>query len=154
VLQERTREVMVALKRKMMADWEGLTMGGETVTAAVGNALVRAAVARSSAWMRGGSLGRAQRRAWDRKGEASTAASGGFLKWRWRGRGGGWSPPIARRCGISRHRSGCGAAWHVARAAEQGRGGGADWGLWPQCRAAAPADRWAQAAQCAWFNLV
>jgi hypothetical protein len=50
--------------------------------AAVTNALVRAAVARSSVWTRGKSLGRAWRRPREGKGEASTTASGGFLKWR------------------------------------------------------------------------
>jgi hypothetical protein len=54
---------------------------------AVTNAPVRAAVARSSVWTRGKSLGRAWRRPREGKGEASTTASGGFLKWRWRGRG-------------------------------------------------------------------
>jgi hypothetical protein len=67
----------------------GSHRGGKMATAAIGNAPVRAAVSRSSAWMRGGSLGHARRRAREGKGEASTAASGSFLKRRWRGRGGG-----------------------------------------------------------------
>jgi hypothetical protein len=74
--------VRAAPKRKMAADWEGLTVGGMATTA-VRNMPVRAAVARSPAWTRGGSLGRARRRARERKGEASTVASGGFLKRRW-----------------------------------------------------------------------
>jgi hypothetical protein len=45
---------------------------------AVGNAPVRAAVARSLAGMRGGSLGFARRRAREGKGEASTAAPAAF----------------------------------------------------------------------------
>jgi hypothetical protein len=61
---------------------------GETATAVVGN-VMRTAVARSPVWTRGGSLGHARRRARERKGEASTTASGGFLKQRQRGRGGG-----------------------------------------------------------------
>jgi hypothetical protein len=90
--------------------------------------------------------GRAWRRARERKGEESTAASGGFLKFRRRGRGGGsGSVPRGGRerkrkrgpeRGMRQHggaastgsgpaatRAG-GVAWHVARPAEQGRGEG------------------------------
>jgi hypothetical protein len=51
--------VRAAPKRKMVVDWEGLTVvvGGDGMaTAAVGNALVWAAVARSPVWMRDSSL--------------------------------------------------------------------------------------------------
>jgi hypothetical protein len=47
--------------------------------AAVRNAPRRAAVAQSPAWTRGGSLGRVWRRARERKGEESAAASDGFV---------------------------------------------------------------------------
>jgi hypothetical protein len=56
----------------------GSHRGRKTATTVVGNAPVRAAVARSSVWTRGRSLGRARRRAREGKGEASTATSGGF----------------------------------------------------------------------------
>jgi hypothetical protein len=70
--------------------------------------------------------------------------SGGFLKRRWRGRGGGvqgWLPrggweqgrergPRARRGTMQRRGIGGTStrrqAWHVARPTKQGRGGGAD----------------------------
>jgi hypothetical protein len=106
---------------------------------------VRAAVARSPAWTRGGSLGHARRRARERKGEASTAASGGFLKQRRRGRGGGSGGGrrvesrnreerggpgrgVGQRGDAASAGSGpavvrvSGAVWHIARPAEQGRG--------------------------------
>jgi hypothetical protein len=92
-LQGRMREVRAAPTRKMVADWEGLTVGvgggGGTATIVVRNASVRAAVAQSPAWTRGGSLGCAWRRVREGKREASTVVSGGFLKWRRRGRGRG-----------------------------------------------------------------
>jgi hypothetical protein len=121
--------VRAAPKWKMAVDWEGLTVGGGgTATAAIENPLVRAGVARSPAW-------------------TSTAASGGFLKRRQRGRGGGSGGGRhidggngEERGGFERGVGQCngaasagpaatragGAAWHVARPAKQGRGGGAD----------------------------
>jgi hypothetical protein len=55
--------VRAAPNRKMAADWQVSPWRGGTVIAMVRNALRRATVAQSPAWMRGGSLGRARRRA-------------------------------------------------------------------------------------------
>jgi hypothetical protein len=105
-------------KSKNGGGWVGLTVGGGgTATAVVRNAPGRAAVAWSPAWMRGGSLGPVRRRARERKGEESAAASGSFLKWRRRGRGGAvdtaWRAETGRREGAS------GAAWDSAAARQR-----------------------------------
>jgi hypothetical protein len=55
--------VRAAPNRKMAADWQVSPWRGGTVIAMVRNALRRATVAQSPAWMRVGSLGRARRRA-------------------------------------------------------------------------------------------
>jgi hypothetical protein len=139
--------VRAAPKWKMAMDWEGLIMGG-AMTAAVGNTPVRAAVAWPSAGMRSASLGSAQRRAREGKGEASRAASGGFLKRRGRGRGRGSGGGRCVEGGSGEERGVVGmawdsgaasagsapattrvgdAAWHVACLAEQGREGVGRW---------------------------
>jgi hypothetical protein len=92
-----------------------------------------AAVARSPAWTRGGSLGCAWRTAREGKGEESTVASGGFLKQRRRGRGGGSSSmPCGGREWKRKRGPGRrvgqrgGTAMASSGPAEQGRGEGAD----------------------------
>jgi hypothetical protein len=59
--------VRAAPNWKMTVGWEGLTVGEKIATAVVGNALVRAMVARSPVWARGGLLGHARRRARERR---------------------------------------------------------------------------------------
>jgi hypothetical protein len=163
----RTTDVRAAPKWKMAADWEGLTLGGGA-TMVVGNTPVRATVAQSPTWMRGGSLGRARRRVRGEKrkggrgtavgpfeaeeGEAKDGGSGVDAAWKvgMGKREGGWAwCGTARRCGNGRQwltrgaRGRCG----VATSRDLPNRGGTrrlTGGPQPQCRAAAPADRWAR----------
>jgi hypothetical protein len=110
----------------------GSHRGGGGGMAAVGNVPVWAAVAQSPAWTRGGSRGRARRRAREGKGEVSIAASGSFWSRRRRDRGGGpgvvavWRAGTGKRGGPGRGMGqhggaasvGSGAVWHVARPTE------------------------------------
>jgi hypothetical protein len=153
----------------------GSHLGGAAM-AVVRNAPVRAAVARSPAWTRGGSLGRARRRVRGEKRKGGRgAAVGPFEAEVARQRRGvrGWSPHGGRKRGrerggrarrgtARRHDNGPataragGTAW-PRRAAGRTNMGGAEeltGGPRPQCRVAAPTDRRARALHCACFNSV